>query len=210
MGGTHRVEGRARSRPLRGGLLALSVCVGASLLLGFRYSIAEAPARMRLSPAHLEFARPGVTHTLDILIEEVEGVYAGDAVIAFDPHVLQVVDSDPGRPGVQITRGEFPAGHAFVNAANNQLGLITYSVFSSQPVSGGGAFAHIVFEGRAGGYSAIDIITRQNGITRTGLYGPGPAAAPIPFVVSAATAHVGGQAFLPLAVKGAPILDSEG
>ena len=208
MGWFHRRDTRfplTSRRLFRVALLALSVCVAGALWWGLCYSagVAAGPATLiSLSPAHLEFGRPGLTDSVEIRIENVEDLYAADAVIAFDPHVLQVVDADPARTGLQITRGDFPASNALVNTANNEMGLITYSVFSSQPVSGTGVFAQITFEGRAGGYSAIDVITQEAGITRTGLYGPGPEAAPIPFDVSAATAHVAGWAFLPLSPKG--------
>jgi len=208
MGWIHRIRLRGRlpnRRPFPGTLLALAAGVGMALLglLGYSAGVmAEPQASIRIAPAHLEFTRPGITRSVDILIEDVENLYSSDAVITFNPRVLQVVDSDPAREGLQITRGDFPARSALINAANNELGLITYSVFTSRPVSGTGTFASIVFEARAGGYSEIDILTQEGGITRTGLYGPGPEAAPIPFQAITSTAHVTGWAFLALAPKG--------
>ena len=67
-----------------------------------------APIRPSESTRHRR--RPAVDETVDvsIVITDVTGLYSASVDLTFDPAVLEVVDADPGRSGVQIFTGTFP------------------------------------------------------------------------------------------------------
>lgn len=172
-------------------------------LLAAGGALAQPPTHIVLEPQSLEFRRLGLTRTLGILIQDAPALIAADVYLSFDPTRLQVVDADPVAPGVQISRGTFPdPSRGFViNAANNELGLITYCVtlLSGPPASGSGRFASVVFRAVGPGPAGIDIITQTNHLTRTGLYAPGtPDPVFIPFGIISSTAYIWYPAILPL------------
>ncbi len=175
-------------------------------LLAAGGALAQPPTRIVLEPGSLEFRRLGLTHTLDILIQDAPALVAADVYLSFDPTRLQVIDADPAAPGVQISRGTFldPAQGFVINAANNELGLITYCVtlLSGPPASGSGRFASVAFQAVGPGSAGIHIITQANHLTRTGLYGPGtPDPVFIPFEVVTSTARIWYPAILPLVIR---------
>jgi len=169
-------------------------------------ALAQPTACIVLEPQTMEFRRLGLTHTLEIHIQDVPALVAADVYLSFDPARLQVVDADPAAPGVQIARGTFPdpARGFVINAANNELGLITYCVtlLSGPPASGSGRFASVVFQAVGPGASDIAVITQTNHLTRTGLYAPGtPDPVFIPFDIVNSTASVWHPAILPLIMR---------
>lgn len=187
-------------------VLALTAGLLTIALLTAGGALAQPPTRIVLEPQSLEFPRLGMTRSLQIQIQDVPSLIAADVYLAFDPARLQVVDADPIAPGVQISRGTFPdPTQGFViNAANNSLGLITYSVtlLSPTPASGSGLFATVAFQAVGPGSAGIEIITQTNHYTRTGLYAPGtPDPVSIPFDVITSTAHIWYPITLPLVMR---------
>ncbi len=110
----------------------------------------------------------GVTTTADIRIENVTNLYGAQVNLTFDPSILQVVDSNPGQPGVQIQEGTFPdpssGAGSVVQSVDNVAGTITYAVTlisPAPPVSGSGVLATIVFTGTSTGTSNIHFTSAQ-------------------------------------------------
>ena len=107
----------------------------------------------------------GNTVNADLRIENVESLYGADVYLRFDPTRLEVQDTDPISPGVQIQPGSFlDAGQerVILNSADNLSGEIRY-VASLQgpapPVSGSGILASITFKGIAEGDSSLILDT---------------------------------------------------
>lgn len=187
-------------------VLALTAGLLLFALLTAAGALAQPTARIVLEPQTMEFRRLGLTRTLEIHIQDVPSLVAADVYLSFDPTRLQVVDADPVAPGVQISRGTFPdpAQGFVINAANNELGLITYCVtlLSGPPASGSGRFASVVFQAVGPGTAGIAVITQTNHLTRTGLYAPGtPDPVFIPFDIISSTAHIWYPAVLPLVIQ---------
>ena len=101
----------------------------------------------------------GETVAVNVHIEDVSDLYGFDLQISFDPAVLEVVDADSGKDGVQIQPGDFispdfPAQNA-VDQANGVIKFTITQAAPSQPASGSGTLATITFKGKAEGNTSI-------------------------------------------------------
>ena len=47
------------------------------------------------------------TIPVEVRVNDVTDLYAVDVKVAFDPSVLEVVDADPAKPGIQVQDGGF-------------------------------------------------------------------------------------------------------
>ena len=77
---------------------------------------------------------------------------AVDIKVAFDPAVLEVVDADPARPGIQVQDGGFLSPDFVVSReADNVAGTLEYAVtqVSGSPVSGSGVLFTILFRAKS-------------------------------------------------------------
>lgn len=129
--------------------LTAVLLVLASLFLG--------PSR-QLSPAQLGAEQPsyvlepGEELTARILIENASNVYGIDVRASYDPSLVEVVDADPGRDGVQVFPGEFPQPDFLaVNSANPRTGEIRYVTTQLNPTpaaSGSGVVFAVRLRGR--------------------------------------------------------------
>jgi hypothetical protein len=94
------------------------------------------------------------TFEVDIAVIGVSDLYGVAVELAFDPSVVEVVDADPGTPGVQITPGSCPSPDFPVqNSVDNTAGTINYDVASlapSPPCNGSGVVASITFHALVG------------------------------------------------------------
>ncbi|NIM95354.1 MAG: hypothetical protein GTO18_16790 [Anaerolineales bacterium] len=101
----------------------------------------------------------GNTVAMDINIEDVTGLYGVTFELTFDPDILNVVDADPGTPGIQITAGTCPSPDlVVVNSADNTTGTINFDVSASAPSSpcdGTGTIAQVEFSGVGLGTSPV-------------------------------------------------------
>jgi len=114
-------------------------------------------ARIVLSPSNAQVV-VGQTVVVDIRIEDIQDLWGGDVQLAFDPHIIEVVDADPGVPGVQIQPGDFPRPDFVVkNTADNAAGTIWYALTQTggDPCNGSGTMARITFRGKDLGISAV-------------------------------------------------------
>ena len=150
-------------------IVVLSMAIGGALSPQNASPVSAADPVVGIHPASAEVALDG-TVDVDIVITDVSDpprLYAATVHLTFDPAVLEVVDADPTRPGVQIFTGTFPCpseGPCVVqtNAAYNTAGTIDYDVTLSAPalpVSGSGTLATIRFRGIATGESAVSFQT---------------------------------------------------
>jgi len=140
------------------------LCVVALLSLVFSplapslAAASQAGAVVRISPATQQLG-VGQTTVVEIRADNVSGLAAADVELRFNPTVLQVVDADQAREGIQIQPGNFPSpDFVAMNTADNAGGGVRYAVTQlppHQPVNGGGLLASISFRAINGGSSDL-------------------------------------------------------
>ena len=149
--------------------LLLAVTLILSGLSPLHTSAADASAQ--LTPAY-QSIDVGELTTVVLRVSNVENLYGYQAAVVFDPAVLEVVDSDPTEPGVQVELGSF-LHPDFVrqNSADNGAGAIICVVSQlapAAPVSGSGVLFTIHFRGKATGLSDVRFtdlrLARSDGI----------------------------------------------
>jgi hypothetical protein len=115
---------------------------------------AQGATIFRVDPAQISVGL-GQVETVRVVIENVKELYGGEAHLKFDPAVLEVVDADPARDGIQITPGDFlKPDFVAVNKADNTLGTIDYALTQLNPTpsaNGSGVFMIVQFRGKAQG-----------------------------------------------------------
>jgi hypothetical protein len=86
-------------------------------------------------------------------------LYGYQAAIRFDPTILEVVDADPTKPGVQIHLGTLlRADFVQQNSADNSAGVIVCVVSQlapTSPANGSGDLFTITFQAKATGLSDV-------------------------------------------------------
>lgn len=100
-----------------------------------------APAQVRTAYSAYQVAAGQETEIV-VILEGARDVYGIDVAARYDPALLEVVDADPGRVGVQVVEGTFPQPEfVALNSANPQTGEIRYAVTQlnpTPPASGSG------------------------------------------------------------------------
>ncbi len=115
---------------------------------------------VRVIPANLSLA---VGNTSDVAVEivDVEGLYGFDIQLSFDPTVVEVVDADPTKPGVQVSLGRMlESGMSVRDGADNTTGVIHYAMTQLNPSeakSGTGNLIVVKLRGKAAGNSNLAI-----------------------------------------------------
>lgn len=136
--------------------VALLVCL--SGLGQAATSRAQEGVTVRPDPLSLEIGTGG-TGTVDILVEDVTDLYALEFEITFDPTLVEVVDADPGKQGVQIEAGDFLSPDWLLNnTADNDNGTIAFALCQinpSPPQSGDGVLAIITWRSKGAGTSPL-------------------------------------------------------
>jgi hypothetical protein len=123
---------------------------------------AQAETTLRMEPATASLA-PGTGVRIDLVINEASDVYGFQVRIQFDPSVVQVVDQDPDRPGIQVTAGDFfdlNEGFLIANQADNGRGEITYAftlLAPATPVEGTGVILSFEMQAAAAGQSQVNL-----------------------------------------------------
>jgi hypothetical protein len=120
---------------------------------------AQAGARLYPSPLQAQ-VQVGATVRLEVVVEDIEGLWAGDVRVQFDPALVQIEDADPNTPGVQVADGTLLTPDFKVkNEVDNVTGLAWYAVSQrnpAEPVNGSGTFTSITFRGVAPGTSLLN------------------------------------------------------
>lgn len=102
-----------------------------------------------------------VNGTSDVAVEvvDVEGLYGFDLVLTFDPAVVEVVDANPNRPGVQVSFGTFlDPGLSARDTADNAAGTVRYAMTQlnpSEPKDGTGSLIVVTLRGKVTGTSRL-------------------------------------------------------
>lgn len=115
-----------------------------------------------ISPAAREVGLHGVT-TSAVRVVEVTGLYGVEVHLEFDPSIVQVVDADPERAGVQVAPGRALASRDhFVarNRADNEAGTIVFAASllnPTRPIDGSGDLVSITWRGASPGASAVQL-----------------------------------------------------
>jgi len=130
------------------------------LLLLVKPGLAQEPVVVRVTPATLTLTVGGES---DVAVEVVgvEGLYGFDVQMTFDPAVVEVVDADPTKPGVQVSLGRLlDSGMSVRDSADNTTGVIHYAMTQLNPSeakSGTGNLIVIKLRGKAAGASNLAI-----------------------------------------------------
>jgi len=151
----------------------------------------------------------GDTATLDLTLEQVKGLYGVEVHLAFDPQVLQVLDADPNREGVQLEAGTLPSpDFVILNDADNLAGTATYAVTQlppNQPVDGEGTVARLTVRALKSANTQIRVerllladtlgnsiqVTSQHGQVQVGGDSAGLIVAVVAFLVVSAGVAIG-------------------
>jgi LysM repeat protein len=103
----------------------------------------------------------GQMTTVTLRVENVQDLYGYQVTINFDPALLEVIDADPGKPGVQVGLGTFISpDYVPQNTADNNAGTIECVVSQVAPstsANGSGALLTISFRGKSAGLSSIQL-----------------------------------------------------
>lgn len=129
------------------------------ILAGWRPGPALATeALVSLSPEEATIAL-GATLDVAVVVSDVTGLYGLDVRLAFDPTVLEVVDLDPSRDGIQMQAGEFLHPDFVVkNEADNGDGSTWYAITQlnpREPASGSGTVVTVRFRAKAPGATPL-------------------------------------------------------
>lgn len=113
-------------------------------------------------PARLEIGS-GQTKTMRILLVNAQNIYGIDLQATFDPAVVEVVDADSKKKGVQMITGDFlKPDFTIRNTVDNEAGILQYVVTQlnpTPPANGKGTLLIIRFRGKASGTSSRFTIT---------------------------------------------------
>jgi hypothetical protein len=130
-------------------------------LAGFDIQSSTAQTTLQLVPQTVQLDVNSTT-VLDLVITEVTGLYGVQVHLQFDPEVLEVVDADPTREGVQIEPGTFPApDFVALNQVDNLAGTIDYAVTQlapREPREGSGVVAQITVRAKRPSTTQIEIV----------------------------------------------------
>jgi LysM repeat protein len=103
----------------------------------------------------------GQMTTVTLRVENVQNLYGYQVTISFNPALLEVVDADPGKPGVQVGLGTFISpDYVPQNTADNNAGTIECVVSQVAPstaANGSGALLTISFRGKSTGVSNVQL-----------------------------------------------------
>ena len=101
----------------------------------------------------------GAQTTVTLYLQDVQDLFGYQTAIVFDPSLLEVIDADLGKAGVQVELGTFlKPDFTQQNNADNNVGAIICVVSQVAPspaVSGSGTLLTITFRGKAQGTSSV-------------------------------------------------------
>lgn len=129
-------------------------------------TVAASPASTYASPQAIVRPDPlsvgmksGEEGKVSIRVENAESMYGIEFHLSFDPNVVQVLDADASKPGVQLATGDWlKGGFVAVNKADNAKGTIDYAVTLLNPapaVSGSGVIATLSVKAKNNGTSPL-------------------------------------------------------
>jgi hypothetical protein len=142
-------------------LTAIWIVLVLSALALTGFNIQPVQATLQLVPNTIQLD-VNTTTVLDLAVTQVSGLYGVEAHLRFDPQVLEVVDADPTREGVQLEFGTFPApDFVALNQVDNDAGTIDYAVTQlspREPREGSGVVAQIKVRAKQPSTTQIEIV----------------------------------------------------
>ena len=156
--------------------LAIVVCFVAAPLVA---AGADSTTWVRVKPDGGDYGY-GDLIDVEVWIEDVESMYAGDVQLSFDPQYLAVVDANPATATVEmVPRNDLVSPDWVIrNVANNQAGTTWYAVSQLNPseaVSGSGVFFSFQFKTKGLGQTKVGVHYRKLA-SRDGIEIPAEAA----------------------------------
>ena len=142
-------------------LAAIRIVLVLSTLALAGFNIQPVQATLQLVPNTIQLD-VNTTTVLDLAVTQVSGLYRVEAHLHFDPQVLEVVDADPTREGVQLESGTFPTpDFVALNQVDNDAGTIDYAVTQlspREPRAGSGVVAHIKVRAKQPSTTQVEIV----------------------------------------------------
>jgi hypothetical protein len=119
-------------------------------------------AQVKLQPSDLGLT-PGDTGTVTIAVAGAAGLYGMEVHLTFDPSVVEVVDADAQKSGIQVALGDLLSpDFVATNMVSNTAGTIDVALTQLAPVppsDGEGALAAITFRAVGIGASSLDFVS---------------------------------------------------
>jgi Cohesin domain len=153
--------------------LILSLAVLVSLLSGAPLVHAQGtpPPQIRIIPGVAQIP-VGASREVAVEVIDVQALYGIDISINFDPNVVEVVDADPDKEGVQVTLSTLlDPGFVVLNRVDNAAGTVRFAMTQlnpSQPKNGTGLLIVVNLRGKVSGASTSLTLTRVDLAQRDG------------------------------------------
>ncbi len=143
-------------------LKSVSILLATGLLAALlAWSVSAAGGTLSVSPPNA-LAPVGSVTIIDLDITGLSNVQGADVSLSFDETILQVVDADGVKSGVQISGGDCPnPDFEALNDADNGAGTIVYAVASTSGTCGSGTVASIQFFCATAGTSPVTITSSE-------------------------------------------------
>jgi hypothetical protein len=148
----------------RVGVFAISILLTGTLIT---LALPNIPAVAQNSQVVLRFDPPALglspdaQGTVDVLVENVQALYGLQFQFAFDPDILEVIDADPDKEGVQVKPADcWKDGFVAVNQVDNENGQIAFAATLLRPalaINGNRPIATITFAARKNGTSGLRV-----------------------------------------------------
>ncbi len=159
-------------------------------------AFAQGGTTVQITPGAAQIKAGEVTE-LEVTINNVHDLYGVELTITYDPAIIEIVDAQPTKDGIQVEPGDF-LSQDFEAINEVTPGLIHYAmtqVSPHSPVSGNGVLLKFTVRGKTNGKSAIQITGAQladlngNGLTNVRkngvvMVGNESEATPVPTAVS--------------------------
>ena len=141
----------------------LNPLIAAMLVVGLAgFLVAPSGSAVSLGDGALDLPA-GQIASLPVRVSDIAGLYGFELHLSFDPAVVEVVDADPQKPGIQIGLGDFLAADFVAqNLADNQTGKIDFAMTQINPheaKAGSGVLLKIDLRGRTGGQATQVLVT---------------------------------------------------
>jgi hypothetical protein len=119
---------------------------------------------VRLDPARID-TQVGQTVEMRLRVDNVSALYGLDVRFDFAPSLLEALDTDAEREGIQVSSGDFPYPDFVVrNTVDNAAGTIWYAVIQlnpREPANGSGVMLTMRLRAKASGTATINIAALQ-------------------------------------------------
>jgi hypothetical protein len=115
--------------------------------------------QVRIDPASRQVAL-GAAFTMDVRAENIANLYGFDATVRFNPAILEIVDANASKPGIQANLGDWlpTSTHVVTNTADNTSGtlhVVASLVAPAPALSGSGDLISIPFRAKATGSTSV-------------------------------------------------------